>query len=165
MTTALVCCRNQLQGKPATGTGTIDKAVDSLVVIKHDRLMTAYHRGTLLKTFHICLGPEPVGKKHFQNDGKTPEGIYRINSKNPASHYHKCLGVSYPNDDDRAYARRYGKPTGGDIKIHGLPNGKGALAKIFSAADWTLGCIAVTDEEIDELYEHVDVGIRIAILP
>ncbi len=163
----LICCKNPSNGKPASPLANIKltQAVDSIVIIKHTRLMSVYNNGILLKTYHVCLGPEPVGKKHFRNDGKTPEGMYHINGKNPKSLYHKCLGISYPNDEDRRYAQSQGKPTGGDIKIHGLPNGKGFMAKEFSLVDWTLGCIALNDEEIDELYAHVALGICVNILP
>ncbi len=154
-----------MPGPGARTTERISKPVDSIVIIKHSRQLTAYNHKVALKSFHVCLGPKPVGKKHFKDDGKTPEGIYYINGKNPNSHYHKCLGVSYPNDEDRRYAQSQGKPTGGDIKIHGLPNGKGFMAKEFGLVDWTLGCIALTDKEIDELYAHVEVGTCVNILP
>lgn len=144
---------------------TIKEPVDSIVIIKHQRQMQAFHGGRLLKTYHVSLGFSPVGAKHFRNDGKTPEGIYHIDGKNPHSSFHKALGVSYPAAKDIEYAKRFGKPTGGDIKIHGLPNGAGDLAAHYSDEDWTLGCIAITDEEIDELYAHVTVGIWVNILP
>ncbi|MCD6011294.1 MAG: hypothetical protein K0Q79_1156 [Flavipsychrobacter sp.] len=143
----------------------LNKPIDSIVVIKHQRQMRVYNRGNLLKSYHVCLGFAPEGAKHFRNDGKTPEGIYHINGKNPHSHYHKALGVSYPAAKDREYARRYGKPTGGDIKIHGLPNGYGHLAEDYVKEDWTLGCIALTDEEIDEVYKYTAVGTIVNILP
>ena len=163
----LICCKNPTNGKPASPivNKALTQKVDSIVIIKHSRSMSVYNVGSLLKTYHVCLGPTPIGKKHFRNDGKTPEGMYHINGKNPNSLYHKCLGVSYPNDEDRRYAQSHGQPTGGDIKIHGLPNGKGYMAKQFSAVDWTLGCISVNDEEIDELYRHVEVGVYLNILP
>ena len=160
-----LCDRQNLSGMPVNADGSIREPVDSIVIIKNKREMQVYSRQKLLKVWHVCLGPEPVGPKHFRNDGKTPEGIYYINSKNPNSHYHKCLGVSYPSTEDICYANSFGKPTGGDIKIHGLPNGKGYMAKEFVKEDWTLGCIALTDDEIDELYAHVAVGVCVNILP
>lgn len=153
-----------LSATPVNSTVSIHEQVDSIVIIKNKREMQLYSRQKLLKSYHVCLGPEPAGPKHFRNDGKTPEGIYYINGKNPNSHYHKCLGVSYPSAADIRYANSCGKPTGGDIKIHGLPNGKGHLAKEFVKEDWTLGCIALTDDEIDELYAHVAVGACVNIL-
>ncbi len=152
------------QGKPVAPDEPLTREVDSIVVMKGMRVMQVYYRQQLLKSYSICLGFAPVGHKHFQGDGKTPEGMYRINGKNPNSTCHKNLGISYPNDADRTYARRYGKPTGGDIKIHGLLNGYDNPTD-FLAQDWTWGCIAVTNEEIDELYAHVPVGTYINILP
>lgn len=139
--------------------------IDSIVVLKHQRRMTVYHKGKALKVYKIALGKRPVGPKHFEGDRCTPEGLYRINNKNPASTYHKNLGISYPNNADRRYAAAQGKSPGSNVKIHGLPNGQGHIGKGHLQYDWTWGCIAVTDEEIDELYAHVPVGIPILILP
>ena len=127
--------------------------------------MSAYSKGKLLKTYPIALGKQPVGHKHFEGDGKTPEGKYRINDRNPNSAYHKNLGVSYPNDADKAYAAAQGKSPGGLIKIHGIKNGWGSIGKKHLQRDWTDGCIAVTDEEIDELYRSVKHNAEIEILP
>ena len=143
----------------------IKEPVDSIVVIKNLRQMQVFHRQRLLKVYHVCLGPEPVGAKHFRNDGKTPEGMYHINGKNPNSHYHKALGVSYPSAEDTRYASHFGKPTGGDIKIHGLPNGYKGTPNDTINDDWTLGCIALNNEEIDEVYDHVAIGVWVNILP
>lgn len=139
--------------------------VDSIVVVKHLRLMSVYQRDTLLKIYRVALGDTPVGHKHFQGDEKTPEGLYTIFDKNSNSICHKNLGISYPNNADRAYAQKMGKPVGGDVKIHGLPNGQGYIGKAHLLDDWTNGCVAVTDEEIDELYAHTSTGIFINILP
>lgn len=144
---------------------TRKQAVDSIVVVKHERKMYVYEKGKALKAYRISLGDAPEGHKHFQGDEKTPEGLYYIDDKNPNSICHKNLGISYPNAADRAYARRHGQPTGGDIKIHGLPNGQGYIGEGHLLDDWTNGCVAVTDEEIDELYGHTRVGIPILILP
>jgi murein L,D-transpeptidase YafK len=139
--------------------------VDSIVVIKHLRQLTAYAHHKVVKSYHVCLGPAPAGKKQFKDDGKTPEGLYYINGKNPGSHYHKSLGVSYPNDEDRAYASAHGRPTGGDIKIHGLPNSYKGSDDDQITDDWTLGCVALNNVEIDELYAHVAVGTPVFIAP
>lgn len=138
---------------------------DSLVAIKHLRILVGYEKGVAKKAYQFSLGDAPVGHKHFQGDERTPEGLYRINDRNPASICHKNLGISYPNDADRAYARRHGCPPGGDIKIHGLPNGRGYLGAEHLQWAWTNGCIAVTDEEVDELYEREAIGSPILILP
>ncbi len=139
--------------------------VDSLCVIKHDRELLVFGKDSLLKVYRIALGDTPVGHKHFQGDERTPEGLYHIDGRNPNSSCHKNLGISYPNEQDRAYARRAGLPAGGDIKIHGLPNGQGYIGKAHIVSDWTNGCVAVTDPEIDELYRYVKPGSPILILP
>lgn len=139
--------------------------VDSLVVYKSKREMVAYGRGKKLKTYIVSLGATPSGAKHCEGDRKTPEGIYHINDKNPNSIYHKNLGISYPNDADRRYAKAHKLSTGGDVKIHGLPNNPKYPAKDYLYSDWTWGCIAVSNEEIDELYRFVKTGAVINILP
>lgn len=143
----------------------LTEPVDSILVIKKHRAMYVYNKGKVIKAYRISLGSCPIGPKHFKDDRKTPEGLYYINGKNPNSAAHKNLGISYPNDSDRTYARRYGKSTGGDVKIHGIMNGWENDKEAFDGVDWTWGCIAVTNEEIDELYAHVSTGIPINILP
>lgn len=139
--------------------------IDSLVVLKSERKLLTYANGKLMKTYTISLGKSPIGHKVFEGDMKTPEGLYTINAKNPNSGYHKNLGVSYPNNLDRAIAAGIGKSPGGDIKIHGIRNGRGYIGKFHRWTDWTHGCIAVTDEEIDELYGSVAIGATIEIRP
>lgn len=143
-----------------------DTEIAKLVVRKSAREMDAYDAsGRLLKTYPVALGRAPVGHKQFEGDGKTPEGRYTISGRNPHSGYHKNLGVSYPNDADRARAAAQGRSPGGDIKIHGLKNGLGAIGAQHLRRDWTDGCIAVTDREIDELYALVQPDAPIDILP
>lgn len=141
------------------------KIIDSIVVFKSKRKMMVYSEGKLLKTYAISLGKNPIGHKEFEGDFKTPEGIYEINDRNPNSSYHKNLGISYPNEKDIENAKSLGKSAGGDIKIHGVRNGKGYVSKLQRWRDWTAGCIAVTDDEIDELYETVKIGSVIEIRP
>jgi murein L,D-transpeptidase YafK len=138
--------------------------VDSIVVSKQKHTMYVFQHRILLKTYRVALG-DPFGAKHFEDDKRTPEGIYFINGKNAGSRFHKSLGISYPSSKDQAYALAAGKNPGGDIKIHGLPNGQWALGNLHYLKDWTTGCIAVTNNEIDELYDHVRVGTVINILP
>jgi len=112
------------------------------------------------------LGDEPIGKKQFEGDMKTPEGLYTICSRDTISSYHTNLGISYPNTSDSLYAISQGKNPGGDIKIHGFPNGHAKYQeKQFLDTDWTAGCIAVSDFEIDELYKWVIPNCPILILP
>ena len=139
--------------------------VDRIVVYKSKRQLLAYTNGQLVKTYRVSLGRQPVGAKEIEGDMKTPEGLYYINDKNPNSGYHKNLGISYPNNNDIENAIRLGKPAGGDVKIHGLRNYTGFIGKYHRWYDWTLGCIAVTDEEIDELYDAVKIGTQIEINP
>ena len=125
----------------------------------------AYSNGQLIKTYKISLGKNPIGDKEFEGDKKTPEGIYFINAKNPNSGYYKNLGISYPDKQDIEVSKKLGKPTGGDVKIHGIRNGIGFISKFQRWYDWTAGCIALTNQEVDELYNSVDVGTKIEIKP
>jgi murein L,D-transpeptidase YafK len=139
--------------------------IDNIIVYKSRRQMLVYSNGRLLKTYSVSLGRQPVGAKEFEGDNKTPEGIYFINDKNPNSDYYKNLGVSYPNESDIENAKRFGKSAGGDIKIHGLKNKLGFIGKFHRWFDWTAGCIAVTDNEIDELYSAIKIGTPVEIKP
>ena len=138
---------------------------DRLVVDKQARRLTAYAEGEAVREYHIALGWAPEGHKQMEGDGKTPEGVYFVDGKNPNSRYYKNLGVSYPNDDDCTAAAALEVSPGGEIKIHGLPPGQEHLGGVHWMRDWTAGCIAVSNEEIDELYAHTPVGTPIEILP
>ena len=139
--------------------------IDKLVVHKEKRKMEAYSGSRLIKTYNIALGKNPVGHKQFEGDNKTPEGCYIINARNPNSGYHKNLGVSYPNTADKAFAEKEGRSPGGHIKIHGLRNDRGYIGKFHRLKDWTAGCIAVTNDEVDELYAAVKKNAIIEIFP
>jgi murein L,D-transpeptidase YafK len=138
---------------------------DRIVVIKCKRQMQLLHNGSILKTYRIALGGEPVGRKEQQGDHRTPEGTYTIIGRNPNSKYHRALRVSYPNEEDRARAANRGVSPGGDIMIHGLPNGYGWVGSGHIAKDWTEGCIAVTDQEIEEIWSLVADGTPVEIRP
>ena len=140
-------------------------AIDKIVVYKSKRKMEVYADDNLLKTYTIALGKNPMGHKQFEGDNRTPEGAYTINARNPNSDYHKNLGVSYPDETDKANAGKLGKSPGGHIKIHGLRNGRGYIGKFHRLKDWTAGCIAVTNAEIDELYTAVKTDAIIDIRP
>ena len=135
------------------------ESVTTIEVHKADRKMFMLHGSKVLKEYRIQLGSTPVGAKQFEGDGKTPEGSFRITQHNPKSTYHLSLRISYPNDANRAYAKAAGKPTGGDIFIHGQPGWTRVIG------DWTAGCIAVTDQEIEEIYTMVKDGTQINIFP
>ena len=133
--------------------------VTSIQVHKADRKMYLLHNGEVLENYDISLGFAPEGHKQFEGDGKTPEGAYYITHKNPRSTYYLSLGISYPNTTDVAFAEAAGKSPGGDIFIHGGPTRK------VSVRDWTAGCIAVTDKEMEVIYSMVKPGMVIHILP
>ncbi len=139
--------------------------VDSILVIKSTRTMTLLARGKVVKTYQVALGGQPVGPKIQQGDRKTPEGRYTIDSRNPRSRFHLGLHVSYPNAEDRARARRLGVNPGGQIMIHGLPPAYASVGAAHRQTDWTDGCIAVTNQEIEEIWRLVPVGTRVEIRP
>lgn len=140
------------------------KKIDKIQILKDKRLLIVFSGGQKIKTYNISLGKEPVGRKEIEGDAKTPEGIYFVNEKNPKSGYHLNLGISYPNEIDKANAMKLNKSPGGLIKIHGITNGFGFIGKFHRLFDWTQGCIAVTNSEIEELYENVPIGTEIEIL-
>ncbi len=133
--------------------------VTQVQVHKADRKMYLFHHAKVLKSYDIGLGFAPEGHKEFEGDGKTPEGQYYISHKNPNSRFHLSLGISYPNPADKAFAEAQGKSPGGDIFIHGGPKGP------VNTRDWTWGCVALTDEEMEEVYSMVNPGTPIFILP
>ncbi|ASQ91535.1 hypothetical protein CHL67_00375 [Prosthecochloris sp. GSB1] len=138
---------------------------DSLVIDKGDRTMCLYSGGAVVKRYAIALGFEPVGPKRRQGDGRTPEGRYTISGRNPESIYHLSLRISYPDAEDRHRARKVGLNPGGDIFIHGWPDSVAEKNASPPTGDWTRGCIAVTDAEIEELWRAVSVGTPVVILP
>ena len=147
------------QDPPAT------PAADRVVVEKASRRLSLYNRERLLKTYKVALGPNPKGHKEQQGDGRTPEGSYVIDARKRDSAFHRALHISYPNAEDRRRARARGLNPGGDIMIHGLPNGWGLVGKAHVARDWTNGCIAVTNAEIEEIWRLVPNGTKIEIKP
>lgn len=138
---------------------------DSVIVEKSFRRMTLYSGGLAVRTYDVALGQKPVGAKERIGDFRTPEGLYAIDGRNPVSRYHKGLHISYPNAADLARAATMGVTAGGDVMIHGLPNGEGAIGSDHRAYDWTNGCVAVTDDEIDEIWNEVSVGTPVRIKP
>lgn len=137
--------------------------VDYLIVDKSERLMVAYSGGQPVKAWRgLQFGDAPQGHKQFEGDERTPEGRYVIEGRNPGSKFHLSLKVSYPNPADRAFARQYGRSPGGDIFLHGQPNG---LPVGRMPGDWTDGCIAFSNDEIEELWRIVPDGTVIEIRP
>lgn len=141
--------------------------VDSVLVRKGERTLQLLHDGDVYREYKIALGDSPVGHKFEEGDERTPEGDYVLNWRNPNSNFHKSIHVSYPNARDRAFARAMGINPGGMIMIHGRPNWltSPAVAREYDGRDWTDGCIAVKNHEMDEIWRLVRDGTPIRILP
>lgn len=146
------------QTKPQT-------TADQIIIVKSERTLTLLREGKALKTYKVALGTEPVGRKERVGDHKTPEGQYVVDSKKEKSQFYKALHVSYPNATDRARAAKMGVSPGGDVEIHGLGAKYGWVGAAHREIDWTDGCIAVTNQEIDEIFAMVPVGTRVEIKP
>jgi murein L,D-transpeptidase YafK len=138
---------------------------DSIVIEKKARRLVLFHHGRPIRTYRVALGANPVGDKRFAGDKKTPEGLFSIDGKNEKSDFHLALHISYPDSAHRARAEALGLNPGGNILIHGLPNSKGATGAFHRTVDWTDGCIAVTDEEVEGLWSAVMVGTPVEIKP
>jgi murein L,D-transpeptidase YafK len=138
---------------------------DHILIVKSKRTMTLMHGAKVLKSYSVALGTVPVGPKERQGDHKTPEGNYVISAKNSHSQFHFALRISYPSAEDRARARKLGVSPGGDIMIHGLASSFAFLGALHRKTDWTDGCIAVTNPEIEEIWSLVPVGTTVEIRP
>ena len=138
---------------------------DSIVIEKKARRLTLYHQGRPLRSFLVALGANPVGDKRIAGDRRTPEGLFSIDGKNDKSDFHLALHISYPDSAHRARAESLGASAGGDILIHGLRNGQGSSGAFHRTVDWTDGCIALTDEEIEGVWSAVSVGTPVEIKP
>jgi murein L,D-transpeptidase YafK len=132
---------------------------DRVVVLKKERTLQLLSEGKVIKSYKVALGGDPVGPKTQQGDHKTPEGIYVLDSRNAHSQFHKSIHISYPNARDRAAARASRVSPGGDVFVHGW------VGASHRAKDWTDGCVAVTDEEIEEIWKAVADGTAIEIRP
>lgn len=138
---------------------------DKVLVEKRARQLTLFHQGTPINRYRIALGKNPLGPKIKQGDGRTPEGIYFIDGRNRRSAFHLSLHLSYPNAADKRRASSMGIAPGGDITIHGIKNGLGWIKWFHRLLDWTQGCIAVTDDEIEEIWMLVPNGTMVEIVP
>ncbi len=146
--------RDPLSGQPIVA--------DYLVIDKSERLLIAYQSGRPVRAYRgLQFGDAPMGHKRFQGDERTPEGLYTIDTRNPRSSFHLSLRISYPNRQDRAFAGQYGRSPGGDIFIHGQPTGRPGRMR----GDWTDGCVALTNAQIEELWQIVPDGTPIEIRP
>ncbi len=138
---------------------------DRIVVEKAARCLTLLKNGAPLKTYRVALGRSPVGNKERQGDNRTPEGVYSIDWRNARSQYHRSLHISYPTPAERERARKRGASPGGDIMIHGLPPAYAWLGARHRLVDWTFGCVAVTNQEIEEIWRVVPDGTAVEIKP
>ena len=140
-------------------------SIDKILIEKNARRLMLISKGEVLKTYKIALGGNPNGPKERQGDNKTPEGTYFIDSRNKDSQYHLSLHISYPNERDKRRAKELGVSPGGNIMIHGIKNGFSWVGDFHTEADWTKGCIAVTDEEIEEIAKIAPNGTVVEIRP
>jgi murein L,D-transpeptidase YafK len=138
---------------------------DRIIVVKGERRLYLVRAGEVMGSYQVALGRQPRGTKLYQGDGRTPEGSYEISAFNAQSRFHRSLRVSYPNAHDRAVARALGQPTGGDIMVHGLAPERRNFKNEHWRFNWTNGCIAVDDDEIEEIWQRVEIGTPIEIRP
>ena len=138
---------------------------DRVIVLKSKRRMILMRDSLILKVYQVSLGRYPKGHKQFEGDSRTPEGEYLLDTKLEDSHFYRAIRINYPNAQDIAHARQMGKEPGGKIMIHGLPNTMSAERVGHTIIDWTQGCIAVTNSQMDEIWQMVDAGTPIKIYP
>lgn len=148
---------------PAPALPPLTGQIDRIEIDKSDRKMTVYRGEDALRSYDIALGFAPEGDKFREGDGKTPEGTFTINRRNPESAFHLSLGIDYPQPEDRVRAQAEGVSPGGDIFIHGQPNQFGD--DVVFSGDWTAGCIAVSNAEIEELWRVTPDGTVVVIRP
>lgn len=147
------------------GTAAGPLLADRVVVRKSERRMYLMHGDTILRSYRVALGLNPVGPKEQEGDSRTPEGHYQLTRRNPHSEYFLSIQVSYPNDKDLQRARRNRLTPGGSIMIHGLPNELRREPTYYEKRDWTDGCIAVSDSDMLEIWLMTPQDIPIDILP
>jgi murein L,D-transpeptidase YafK len=139
---------------------------DKILVDKSARTLALLRNGEVIASYRVALGRDPHGPKAQKDDGRTPEGRYVVSARVPNSHFYRALKVSYPNAEDRQRADRMGVPAGDDIMVHGIKNGLGWLGRLHRLVDWTDGCIAVTNEEMHDIWNATARGgIAIEIRP
>jgi len=142
-----------------------DAVADRILVEKSARRLTLFQNGRALKSYCVALGRAPIGAKEHEGDQRTPEGIYSIDFHKPDSDYHLALHISYPEQRDIDRAGVSDLSAGSDIMIHGLPNGRGWIGRFHRRNDWTAGCVAVADFEIEEIYRAVPDGTPVELRP
>ncbi|WP_425607958.1 L,D-transpeptidase family protein [Marinobacter albus] len=140
-------------------------SIDKVLVRKSERRLYLMDDGEVVKSYRISLGDNPTGHKLYEGDERTPEGDYTLDWRNAGSDFYKSIHISYPSERDRELAHAWGLNPGGSIMIHGLPNEAADMAFAYRGLDWTDGCIAVTNEEMDEIWQLVANGTPIRIVP
>ena len=138
---------------------------DLVRVVKREKRLYLIRNGEVFASFRAVFGGNPIGHKEQQGDERTPEGRYVLDYKNAGSAYYKSIHISYPNTEDREHARKLGVSAGGDIMIHGQPNGKEVFTPITQRFNWTNGCIALSNKNMEIVWKAVDVGTPIEIEP
>lgn len=160
----LICALASCGTRPSAPAPGTEKA-DSILILKNQHLMELVARGRVIRTYKVALGRGGLKPKEREGDKLTPEGRYVIDSRNDHSGFYRALHISYPNTEDRRHATQLGVAPGGAIMMHGIKNGYGWLGAAHRSLDWTAGCVAVTDGEIDEVWDLVPVGTPVEIRP
>jgi murein L,D-transpeptidase YafK len=160
------CSNGQLSASPINESkSSAENKADLVIIEKSKRLLSLYKSEKLLSSFHVSLGTNPVGAKEQIGDGKTPEGRYRLDNKKLDSNFYKAIHISYPNAKDLENAKNLGVSPGGDIMIHGQKNGYSWATLFTQRLDWTKGCIALSNSDMDLVWDAVDVGTAVDIRP
>ena len=160
---AVIAWDRYAPSRPGPPRAPLTEQIDRIEVDKSARTLTVFRNGSALRSYDIALGFAPDGDKTVEGDGKTPEGTFTINRRNSNSAYHLSLGIDYPQADDIARASAAGASPGGDIFFHGQPNGLERPAVL--PGDWTAGCIALANNQIEELWRITPIGTKVIILP
>ena len=141
----------------------LEARATKILILKTEHKLLLMDGDEVLRTYRVSIGTGGTAPKEREGDHKSPEGLYTIDFRKPDSRFHRALHISYPNEHDREHARRIDAPPGGDIMIHGMQNGLGWIGKAHRLVDWTDGCIAVTDHEIEEIWSAVPDGTPVEI--
>jgi murein L,D-transpeptidase YafK len=151
--------------RPSAPPLATSQKIDSILILKNEHILELVSNGKVVRTYRVALGRGGLAPKEREGDERTPEGHYLIDERNSASKFYKALHISYPNGSDRERADRLGVSPGGAIMIHGLPDGLGWIGAAHRLYDWTSGCVAVTDAQMDEIWKDVSVGTPVEIRP
>ena len=160
---ALLLWQRQLAPVPPPSLPPLSGPIELIRIEKAARRMTLWQDGVAQRSYRIALGFAPTGDKQRQGDGKTPEGRFHIDRRNENSAFTLSLGLNYPRPQDQARAKAGGYDPGGDIMIHGQPNQ--LPDEYLVKGDWTLGCVAISNAQMREIWPHIPIGTAVEILP